>query len=365
MREWADETRRAPRPLARARTIAAGLAVALIAGAAAASTAHARDHRAYVHVVRPRETLASIAQRYYGDPTRETVLVAENGLWMEEGSPITVGTRLVIPWVRYYRVKEGDNWQQLADRFYGHKQRAFLLINANDGRAGRQPEPGAELRVPYPVRHVAERGQTLGDIASLYYGTSTRDRVRELRRFNRIRQRRLPPGRIVLVPLYHLELSDEGRSIVERETGRPPSTGEVRKLQKRIDEQLPELEKRIDRGHYAEAVAFGNRLLGAGKLTGNQVVTIHRRLATAYVALGRKDMAVRAFRAALERQPDLQLDPIHHSPTVIAAFRKAKRGDAEDGAGDEGGGGGEDGGGGENARGKDEGDRDEGDGSEP
>jgi phosphohistidine swiveling domain-containing protein len=52
-----------------------------------------------VHIVRPGETLASIAEMYYGNARRESVLVAENGLTSEGGSSIVVGLRLSVPTV--------------------------------------------------------------------------------------------------------------------------------------------------------------------------------------------------------------------------------------------------------------------------
>ena len=90
----------------------------------------ARADVAIVHIVRTGETLASIAELYYGDPRRETALVAENGLSAEGGSAIEVGLRLVIPTVSYHLVAEGETWAELATRFYGDPRRAFVLIDA-------------------------------------------------------------------------------------------------------------------------------------------------------------------------------------------------------------------------------------------
>jgi hypothetical protein len=70
---------------------------------------------------------------------------------------------------------------------------------------------------------------------------------------------------------------------------------------------------------------MGNRLLGAGELTGNQIVTIQRSLAVAFIALDRADLAVDAFVEALSRQPDLELDSRRTSPTVLAAFESARQ----------------------------------------
>ncbi|MFW6051027.1 MAG: LysM peptidoglycan-binding domain-containing protein [Myxococcota bacterium] len=282
----------------------------------------ASDARIYTHVVRPGETLASIAQRYYGDTKRENVLVADNGLTAEGGAAIVVGLRLGIPHVTYHRVREGESWSDIATRYFGDPKRAFLVIEANGGSVGEPPDVGSELLIPYPLRHVASQGETLPRVASEYYGNAAY--ARRLRRFNGIRGNRLSRGQVVMVPLLDLELSEEGRKRIAEETGLSPAAGEVRELQRGIDEQLPRLAEHGGEGRFTEVVALGNQLLGAGQLTGNQVVTIQRQLATAYVALGRDDLAVRAFREALERQPDLELDAMRTSPTVMRAFRQAR-----------------------------------------
>lgn len=287
----------------------------------AASSARA-DGASYMHMVRDGETLASIAQRYYGDPRRESVLVAENGLTTQGGAPIVVGLRLDIPVVLYHRARAGETWTQLAERFYGDSRRTSVILEANGATPGAQPDEGAELVIPYPLRHVAGQHETLSELAEIYYGD--RAKVQILRRFNFTRGNRLQRGQIVLVPLADLVLSPEGRRVVEERTGAPASGGDVRAIQARIDSELPGLREMVRTGSYTEAVALANRLLGAAELTGNQIVTIQRELATAYVALDRNDLAEAAFRAALERQPDLELDMSRTSPRVRAALDAAR-----------------------------------------
>lgn len=307
--------------LARRALVAAMIAtVTALAGTASARA----DGNSFVHVVRQGETLASIAQRYYGDPRRETVLVAENGLTAQGGAAIVTGMRLVVPWVTHHRVGRGETWPELAARYYGDTRRAFELIEANGGVAGAQPDEGAELLVPYPLRHVTGQGESLTRIAAMYFPDDPDEGTRAIRRFNALRGNRVSRGQILLIPLANLTLSSEGRTLIESEMGRSIHGGEVRDLQTRIEQQLPELRRHVRSGRFTEAVALGNRLLGAGQLTGNQVVTIERELATAYVALGRTDLAAEAFRAALERQPDLELDSVRTSPTVLQAFRAAR-----------------------------------------
>jgi len=286
----------------------------------------ARAEPVISHVVRPGDTLASIAERYYGDPRRESVLVAENGLASEGGSAIVTGLRLVIPSVGYHTVQEGETWAELAKRFYGDARRAFVLREANNGSPGAQPDPGAELLIPYPLRHVARQNETVRELAAEFYGRKKLvEGTRRISRFNRgrIRRARLQRGHIILVPLPDLVLSEQGREFAEQQSTGRQVGGEVRDRQAQIDAELPRLRQYVSQGRYAEAVALGSGLLGGGHLTGNQVVTIQKELAVAFVALGQEQLAARAFAAALRRQPDLELDSISTSPKVLRALKRA------------------------------------------
>lgn len=302
--------------------LALASAIAL-AALGAPGAALAQGGSAYMHVVRPGETLASIAQRYYGDARRESVLVAENGLTTQGGAAIVVGLRLAIPWVSYHRVAEGETWAQIATQHYGDPRRVSALIDANPDAGGNTPNVGAELLIPYPLRHVARQSDTMRRVAQLYY--DDQGEAQRLMRFNSMRRQRLSRGQIVLVPLPDLLLSDEGRQVIEEATGRSIQDGAVRELQHEIDDQLPALREHIRRGRYAEAVALGNRLLGMGELTDIQIVTIHRELAVGYVALDRSDLATEAFVAVLDRQPDFEPDNRDTSPTVLRAFNEARQ----------------------------------------
>lgn len=313
-----------PSPRSRARVALASLGLLVLSALGVPSLALA-EFPSFVHVVRDGETLASIAQRYYGDPRREGMLVAENGLETQGGVPIVVGMRLVIPAVAYHRVAPGESWASIADRYYGATSRAFVIQEANPSIEGGQPAEGAELLIPYPLRHVADQRATIQRVAQQYFEDARAAQM--LRRFNGLRSTRLTRGQVILVPLANLVMSEEGRRIVQEAmptTVARDTAGDVRELQERISAELPGLQDAVQRGRYTEAVALGNRLLGAGELTGNQIVTIRRALAVAYVALERPDLAIEAFEAALERQPDLELDSRRTSPTVRAAFDAAR-----------------------------------------
>lgn len=276
-----------------------------------------------VHVVRPGETLASIAQHYYGQARRESVLVSENGLNSQGGSPIVVGLRLDIPAVAFHRVQEGETWSVLAKLYYGEASRAYAIIEANAGAPGDHPDPGAELLIPYPVRHVVGQTDTLRSIAKLYYDDE--DATASIRRFNTIKRNRILRGQILLVPINDLKLTDKGKAAAQAQQHAALNGGDIRDKQAAIAAELPVLREHVRRGRFADAVAMANRLLGQGDLTGNQMVTIHRELGTAYVALGSDSMAVASFLQALAQQPDLELDTARTSPKVLTQFQNARQ----------------------------------------
>jgi len=291
------------------------------------SVAPVQADAALVHIVRPGETLASIAELYYGDPRRESVLVAENGLTTEGGSAIEVGLRLVIPTVSYHRVEDGETWAELATRFYGDPRRAFVLIEANAGQRGGHPDTGAELLVPYPLRHVAGQNESLRKLAKTYYDSYAD--MNTIRRFNESSRARVVRGQILLVPLTDLVLGSQGKKLAQAQFERPLAAGEVRRRQSSIEEQLPALREHVRAGRYADAVAMANRLIGGGDLSGSQTVTIHRELGTALCALDREDLAREAFLVLLGQQPDAELDSVRSSPKVLRVFDDARKSHAK------------------------------------
>jgi phage tail protein X len=300
-----------------------GLRLWIVLLALCVQVARAHADPTLVHVVRQGETLASIAELYYGDPRRESVLVAENGLASEGGSSIVVGLRLVIPTVGYHRAVDGETWAELATRYYGDPHRAFALIEANGGKAGEHPDIGAELLVPYPLRVVASQNDPLRKIAKAYYDSMAA--MNTVRRFNTNYKNRIVRGQILLAPLADLVLSAQGKKLAEAQVGSPQLGGDLRKKQVEIDAELPVLRDHVRQGRYADAIAMGNRLIGNGDLTSSEVVTINRELGTAYVAIGSDELARDAFSALLAQQPDAEFDSVRTSPKVLHALEEARK----------------------------------------
>jgi hypothetical protein len=276
-----------------------------------------------VHIVRPSETLASISELYYGDPKRENALANENGLDGDGSSSIVVGMRLTIPLVRYHKVKAGETWAELAERYYGDVRRAFALLDANSSFTGKQPDVGAELLIPHPLR-VTGGHDPVKQAAKDFFDGSQKA-VQSIRRFNGLKAGRVSRSTILLVPVSNLTLSAQGKKLAQQQGMACAVEGEAREKQLQVNEELPRLREHVQRGRYVEAVSLANRLLGTGQLTGNQVVSIERELGTALIALDREDLATEAFKVMLEKQPDVELGLGDTSPRVLHVLEAAKQ----------------------------------------
>ena len=269
-----------------------------------------------VHQVRTGETLASIADRYYGDPAREIVLVAANVLNAQGTLTIQPGTRIMVPSVAYYRVQAGDSWYRLAQRLLGGGSRANYLAEANNSNPLVAPSTGAVLRIPYPLRYVVLGEETLDDIVRQYYGEQ--GSVLFVVAYNRMSSLRLQRGQVVLLPMADLILRDE--PVCENTA----PAAQTNLAQRRVDQDLPSLLALVTHGQYVEAVAMGSFLARSGSLSVGQRVAVDRALAEAYCALDRIDLAGEAFRDALTADATLTLDEDDTSPKLLEAFSIAR-----------------------------------------
>jgi len=298
----------------------------LLVAAAVLLGSRAQAQAVYSHAVQEGDTLASIAQRYYGDPTREAVLSEANRMKGPDMNGLVPGSWVFIPLVTFYRVSKDETWKSVATRLYGRETRAATLVEANNGNRRVEPDEGAELLVPYPLRHVVRPGETLAKIAKIYM-PETPLSLKRLRRFNA--GARIERGQVVLVPLFDLRLAGEGRAEASDAFTRAAGAGAAKEAQDEVENALPKLIQQVHKAEFAEAVSLGNRLLGANSLTSTQVVTIQKELAVAYVALERTDLAEASFRSALALQPNFELDTVRTSPRVLEAFNRAKQPEEE------------------------------------
>lgn len=270
-----------------------------------------------VHTVRHGETLASLAQRYYGDASREIIVVAANALNVQSSAGILPGTRVVIPSVSYYRVRERDTWERIAYREFGSAARAPYLAEVNHADVRVDPSPGAVVRVPYLLRYVVpEDAEPLFEIAQRFYGD--RAQTRFIAEFNRLASMRLQRGQVLLLPMAELTLREEPVC----EGG--PSLAQIERAQREFEHRVVALRSMIDHGQYVEALALGSRLLGGTEVSETQRARVQRMLAETYCALDRVDLAAEALRDVLRVQPDLRFDEVSMPPRMMDALSIAR-----------------------------------------
>ena len=291
------------------RTAAILLALSLFASNAAA----------FVHVVQKGETLASIAERFYGRIQHEQILVAANGLEAQGGVPIVAGMRLEVPTVSYRRIKKGDTWAALATELLGGPLRAEGMAEINGSHAWLPPELGAEVIVPYNLHVVATRQDTINSLAFKYLGDAKK--AWSLNHYNGFKERAVRSGDVVLIPLSDLPLTEEGKRAAASAAAlaATEAQGETRQAQRRVASEIPALMADVRNGRYVDAVSRGMRFLSSGDLSAAQLGIIHRQLLEAYTALGATGRATAACSAWRRHDPNAKLDPVWMSPKLIAA----------------------------------------------
>jgi LysM repeat protein len=293
-----------PRPAA----LALALALALCLPAAARADV--------IHVMARGETLAGIAERYYGNVAMESVLVAANYLYLQATPTIPPGTHLVVPSVTYHRVQLNDTWEGIARRHLGDNRRGPYLARINGASFDLPPSAGTVIRLPYLLRYVVNSDEPMFEIARRFYGD--RGQVLFITQYNFLATQRLQRGQAVVLPLADVVLREQPAGSVEA------ALVEVHNLQRRVERDLPAFRQYLARGLYAEAVALGARMLANVEVTRDQRLTIDRGLAEAYAALDRRDLAAEALRDAIATDPGLTLDPDTTPPKILDAYALAR-----------------------------------------
>lgn len=276
----------------------------------------------FTHVVRSGETLASLAERYYGRIYYERILVAANRLDLAGGTPLTSGMRLEIPTVSYYEVRKGDTWATLADRFLGSAGRSDVLSMANGSSPWLIPEEGQRILVPYNLTVLITNDDTIVAVAQRFLGDAKHAWM--LTHYNSLGKGNLTRGTVVLVPLTELELTEAARNLhgdIERVLSQTDPN--QHNAQRRIASEIPALVADIRNARYVDAVARGNRFLASGVLSVPQEATVQRQLLEAYVALDATGAATAACSAWQKLLPSVVLDPNQLSPKIIEACQHA------------------------------------------
>lgn len=283
---------------------------------------------AFPHVVQPGDTLAALAERYYGRIQNERILVIANGLDRADRATITPGMVLEIPALTHHRVQAGETWRSLATELLGAPHREVVLALANDSKPWLLPEPGTIIRVPYNLVLVASGDDSLATVAYRYMGSTKQ--AWTLSYYNQLQKSDLRRGDLFLVPLTDLPLTEEGRQAARRAARVMATQADApeRSQQQKVEAEVPALVADVRAGRYVQAVTRGVRLLASAELSEPQLARIHRQLLEAYVALNAVGQAVESCANWQRHDPTARLDPVLLSPKIIAACERVAPADA-------------------------------------
>jgi LysM repeat protein len=99
-----------------------------------------------VHVVKPGDTGSKLAQRYLGRPSAWATIAELNDV--SPTAPLRVGAALVMPVVLRHRLVRGDTLAVLAERHYGEPSRGGLLQSFNRIEDPRDLAVGRTIEIP-------------------------------------------------------------------------------------------------------------------------------------------------------------------------------------------------------------------------
>ncbi len=279
---------------------------------------------ALVHVVQPGDTLAAVAERYYGRIQYERILVAANRLDLAGGTPLIPGMHLLVPTVSYVIAVKGETWANLAQRHLGSSQRSDVLALSNGSNPWLVPEEGTKILVPYNLAVLLNSDETIVSVAQKYLGDPKK--AWTLTHYNNLKKGQLERGTVVLVPLTDLELVESVRvALTDPERIALDVSATERRSQRKISAEIPALIADIRGGRYVDAVARGNRFMASGVLTVPQQSLVMRQLLEAYAALDASGAAAAACAEWRRLEPSARLDPTQLSPKLLAACGIGKR----------------------------------------
>jgi LysM repeat protein len=307
--------------------------VCVLAGSASA--------RMVVYTAKSGDTAESIAADYYGNRSLALFISEGNGLGKE--GRLRPGQKVRIPTAFRYKVRRGDTFEALAQKFLDDKRRAALLASFSGLKVSDKLREGQELVIPFQHLHQAEAPESLASVARAFYGEPSRAKL--LQEFNFRSSPMLAKGEKIVVPIAHVRIrsvrlqaspppkpaakkdKDKEKEPVPALAAAPAKEAQKREeeLAQRVGAQLMLAEKSYKDGSYSDVPAALDKLLTDEDPSESQLAEIFKLKAFSYVALGMDELAVNAFREVIARKPDLAFDEATVSPKIRAALDKARK----------------------------------------
>ena len=323
-----------------------------------------------VYLPREGDTPESLAQQYYGSRKQAVFIREANHLGtsgrLKDGVPVK------IPGAYRIRVKKGDTLEGLADRLLNDKRRARFLGEWNGLKLSDVLREGADLKIPFHLRHSALAPESLSSLAGTFYNDPQQGKMLADYNFRGVPV--LAKGESVVIPVPHVFvksslLASAGKALPaptpagpggagtkaagdagvdragERAPDRRPAEGSPDQAQDKVGEQvlaqaadvipgdarslrvterLRVAEQAWRDGLAEEVVDQLTRLLAEEQPVEAQRAAVHRLRGFAYVAIGHDEPALADFRDLLRRDPRATFDAARVSPKIRAVFDRAR-----------------------------------------
>ena len=145
------------------------------------------------------ETVEILAERYYGDAKWAPILRAENRL--DEGAQPKPGQFFKVPGPIIHEVQTGESLEDISDRFLEGEGSLELLAKANNLSRNAKLKRGDVITVFAEVK-VKSEGKSAEEVAALYLGDENLGA--RVRRYNGVADGKALPAK-VMIPLLGLE----------------------------------------------------------------------------------------------------------------------------------------------------------------
>lgn len=277
----------------------------------------ARADRDYlIRDVQTGDTLALLAAEYYGDRNQAVFIMDANKI--KHGRDLTVGEKLRIPLSRDVTTRVGDTFEELARTHLGDARRGPYLAEFNRMSATETPSAGRVIVIPFHAVHTAAAEESLASIAAARFGNSKNAAL--LRGYNFLGRDSIHAGESIIIPIIDLKV---------RSAALPPPDPESAARKQKRERIAKSATVALTRAHVAWRRLGYNDVKRAlididlDFLDTDQAAKIAMRLGAAYIALGDIDSAEATFRRVMERRPSTAMSPYYYSPRVREIWLKA------------------------------------------
>ena len=283
-----------------------------------------------MHTVKAGDAWSAIAQNYLQRPADYATIARLNGLPPER--PLQIGTRILIPAVFLHELQRGETLNLLADRFYGDQTRSSVLQEFNGIDDPRRLSPGQRLRIPIMSLELLENRKSNSAAKATEPDTTVTSVPRAVATSKSQAAATEPrPAPTTQSPAASTaESSGPARTTKRSKTAKPPPAPKpvaatdpsapagAAPPEPRFTQELLDAERTFRLGDYARARALleslRNRISAEG--TAEDQTELWRQLTFVYVAFDLKSEACVAYESFRRNVPDPSFDPDLVSPKI-------------------------------------------------